>query len=93
MERRVYAAFRSQWPEKTIWVASPPISFRDYPNEEISLDEMINIMVGDFQRIVEYPKLGYQIAMDVPPAVQAAFQVLVSAGYDRQLLRPGIKRS
>jgi len=30
MERRSYATFRQRWPEKTVRVTSPQVSFRDY---------------------------------------------------------------
>ena len=56
MERRSYATFKKNWPNKEIIITSPNISFQKYPNNKISLDEVINIIVGDLQRIKEYPK-------------------------------------
>src|SRR6476660_5129342 len=55
MERRSYATFRKVWPEKALVVTSPQISFEDYPTEEKPLERVINIMVGDLQRIKFYP--------------------------------------
>lgn len=68
MERRTFATFKKVWPEKSLIVTSPPISFEDYPNEEISKDKVINIMVGDLQRIKLYPGRGFQIFQEIPPA-------------------------
>src|SRR5215467_10758484 len=49
MERRSYATFKKHWPDKEMIVTSPQISFDEYPIEEIPLERMINIMVGDLQ--------------------------------------------
>ena len=61
MERRSYATFKKHWPDKKLIVTSPQISFEDYPTEEIPLERVINIMVGDLQRIKYYPEKGFQI--------------------------------
>ena len=87
MERRTLATIRIYWPEKELIVSSPPISYTDYPNGEIGRDELINIMVGDLQRIIEYPALGYQIGQEVPEEVWDAYEKLISTGYDRHLIR------
>jgi uncharacterized SAM-binding protein YcdF (DUF218 family) len=91
MERRSFATFRKQWPEKEVIVTSPRVSLdeylRAYSNEALSADDVVSIMVGDLQRIREYPALGFQIAQEIPADVWAAFEALVKAGYDRHLLR------
>ncbi len=56
MERRSYATFKKHWPDKKLLVTSPQISFEEYPNEEIPMERVINIMVGDLQRIKLYPE-------------------------------------
>lgn len=86
MERRSYATFKKNWPEKELLVSSPPISFDDYPNEEIPLERVINIMVGDLQRIKEYPAKGFQIEQPIPVEVWEAFELLVNEGYDKHLI-------
>jgi len=87
MERRAYATFKKRWPEKRFIVTSPQISFDDYPNEEISKDDVINIMVGDLQRIKIYPEKGFQIFQEIPPDVWSAYEKLVELGYDKQLVK------
>lgn len=87
MERRAYATFAKVWPEKSFIVTSPEISFESYPNEVLSKDLIINIMVGDLQRIKEYPLLGFQIQQDIPAEVWSAYEGLVSAGYTKHLIR------
>jgi len=51
MERRTYATFQKQWPGKTVYVTSPQIPFKEYPTHEFSMERVINIMIGDLQRI------------------------------------------
>ncbi|HVQ32225.1 MAG TPA: YdcF family protein, partial [Vicinamibacteria bacterium] len=46
MERRTYATFKQRWPELDVIVTSPQVSFDDYPNDAISRDDVIHIMVG-----------------------------------------------
>ena len=87
MERRTYATIRQQWPEVEVRVTSPRLGFADYC-AVIPRDDVIHIMVGDLQRIMEYPALGYMIAQPVPEEVRAAFDQLVAAGYVRHLLAP-----
>lgn len=89
MERRAYATCRKLWPEVLPVAASPEVSFYDYPNEEISMDDLIHIMVGDFQRILHYPALGYQIPQSPPADVMEAYHELVRLGYTRHLIIEG----
>lgn len=87
MERRAYATFRKLWPEKVVRVSSPPIPFRDYFSPETPFELVVNVMVGDLQRILLYPSKGFQIPQQVPPQVLAAFEALVAAGYDQHLIK------
>lgn len=88
MERRTYATFMKQWPgpEIKISVTSPQISFADYPNAEISQQEVINIMIGDLQRIKIYPKKGFQIYQEIPEDIWDAFNRLKQKGYTDHLM-------
>ena len=85
MERRSYATFKKQWPDKDLIVTSPQISFEDYPTEEISMEKVINIMVGDLQRIRIYPGKGFQIPQEIPDDVWASFERLVARGFNQHL--------
>ena len=87
MERRSYATFKKHWPGKNVVITSPQISFDDYPNENIPADRVIEIMVGDLQRIKEYPAKGFQIYQDIPANVWNAFERLVELGFDGHLIK------
>lgn len=87
MERRAYATFNIRFPEIDIITASPTISYEDYPNEIISKDEMINIMVGDTQRIKLYPPRGFILEQEIPSNVWLAFEELVKRGFTQHLVK------
>ena len=87
MERRSYATFKKHWPDKKLLVTSPKISFDEYPIPDIPLERVINIMVGDLQRIIEYPQKGFQIKQEVPEDVLHAYETLIQLGYDQHLMK------
>ena len=91
MERRTFATFNKVWPGKSIRVTSPQLSMDEYlaryAHGSLTADDVISIMVGDLQRIREYPALGFQIPQDIPAEVWQAYNDLVKAGYDRHLLK------
>jgi uncharacterized SAM-binding protein YcdF (DUF218 family) len=86
MERRSYATFKKHWPDKQLIVTSPQISLAQYPNAEISLEEVIHIMVGDLQRVKVYPEKGFQIYQEIPSDVWDAYEQLVALGYTSHLI-------
>jgi uncharacterized SAM-binding protein YcdF (DUF218 family) len=91
MERRTFATFNKVWPGKSVRVTSPQLSMDDYlarySHDSLTADDVISIMVGDLQRIREYPARGFQIPQDIPADVWRAYEELVEAGYDRHLLK------
>ncbi len=86
MERRSYATFKKVWPEPEIIVTSPPILFADYPIPGITREQVINIMVGDLQRIKIYPDKGFQIPQAIPQNVWSAYEKLVAVGFTNELV-------
>jgi len=86
MERRTYATIKVHWPEKELIVSSPPLTYEEYPNREISRDGLINIMVGDLQRIIEYPALGFQIEQHLSEKVKKAYEELIHQGYTKHMI-------
>ncbi len=89
MERRLYAALRKQWEEVDCIITSPIISmyeyFNDVLNTDVSKEELINIIIGDFQRIDSYAKKGYQIPQDIPDEVWQAYNNLIRLGYNKYI--------
>lgn len=87
-ERRALSAFEAQWPDThtKIRVSSMGGSLEDYCNLEQPFDLVVNIMAGDMQRILEYPKRHLQTPQDVPSGVMEAYQRLVALGYTHHLI-------
>ena len=89
MERRSYATFMQRWPGKRLIVTSPQVPFEEYlarySNETLSEADVIGIMVGDLQRIRDYPARGFQIPQEIPADVWDAYEELVRLGYDTHL--------
>ena len=86
MERRSFATFKKHWPDKKLLVTSPQIPFEEYATREIPMERVINIMVGDLQRIKVYPEKGFQVQQDIPGFVWEAYEKLVAAGFDQHLI-------
>ena len=81
MERRSYATFKLHWPDKELIVTSPQIDFEDYPTPEMPMERVIDMMVGDLQRIRIYPAKGFQIPQEIPDDVWSAYEKLVAWGF------------
>lgn len=86
MERRAYATCRKVWPEVEPTCASEPLKFDDYVRSIGDEKFVIDMLVGDLQRIIEYPKLGFATEQHVPQDVLTAYDRLVQAGFDSRLL-------
>jgi uncharacterized SAM-binding protein YcdF (DUF218 family) len=87
MERRAWATFKRRWPEPDLQVTSPPIPYEDYPTPQIPRDLVINILVGDVQRMRVYAERGFQVPQPIPDDVWAAWEELVARGYTGHLVR------
>ena len=90
-ERRLYATLKKQWPELNFTVTSPQNTYEEYiqyyeDSSELNVDDFINIMVGDLQRIDVYGKNGFQISQTIPNSVWNAYLTLINQGYDKQLI-------
>ena len=91
MERRITAAMGVYWPELVFSVTSPQVSIPEYlhraKEQGISENASISVIVGDFQRMDLYAKLGFQLPQHIPEEVWQAFHQLVTLGYDKQLAK------
>ena len=91
MERRIVAAMGVYWPEQSFTVTCPQVTIPEYlrraKDQGISENASISVIVGDFQRIELYAKLGYQLPQYIPPEAWEAYHTLVAMGYDKQLAK------
>lgn len=90
MERRLYAAMEVYWPEAKAVFTSPQVSMEEYIQNSVAqgLSEktVVDVIVGDFQRMDVYAKKGYQIPQDIPSQVWDAFYRLVRLGHTSELV-------
>ena len=91
MERRLYAAMQVYWPEADAAYTSPLLDLDEYIRRSVAqgLTEknVIEVMVGDLQRMDVYARKGYQIPQDIPVEVWDAFHALVEMGYTGELVQ------
>ena len=70
MERRIKAAMGVYWPELDFRVTSPQVTIPEYleaaSRQGISPNASVSVIVGDFQRMDLYAKLGYQLPQHIP---------------------------
>jgi uncharacterized SAM-binding protein YcdF (DUF218 family) len=87
MERRAYATCRKVWPEVEVVCASEPLKLDDYVQSIGDEKLVIDMLVGDLQRVIEYPKRGFATEQDIPVDVFAAYDRLLAAAFDSRVLR------
>ncbi|WP_406458823.1 YdcF family protein [Streptomyces sp. NBC_01622] len=86
MERRSYATCRKLWPEAEVVCASEPLELDDYIKSIGDEKLVVDMLVGDLQRVIEYPRLGFAVEQDVPGDVHDAYERLLGAGFDSRLI-------
>ncbi|MFC3448108.1 YdcF family protein [Amycolatopsis speibonae] len=86
-QRRAYATCKKLWPEVEVRCASRPLPLDDYIESIGDVDRVINMLVGDTQRITVYAERGFATQQEVPSNVVEAYDRLVRAGFRERLLR------
>ncbi|MFD7911350.1 YdcF family protein [Streptomyces sp. NPDC059752] len=87
MERRSFATARKLWPEVEVLCASEPLELDDYLKSIGDEKLVLDMLVGDLQRVIEYPKLGFAISQDVPEDVYDAYESLMRDGFTSRVIR------
>jgi hypothetical protein len=87
MERRARATAKVHLGPMQFTVTSPPCTFEEYCLRRHDPALIFNLMVGDFQRIAQYPALGFQASEEIPADAEGAYRRMVAAGFDRHLLQ------
>ena len=91
MERRIKAAMGVYWPDLDFRVTSPQVTIQEYleaaKGQGVTENASVSVIVGDFQRMDLYAKLGYQLPQHIPEQAVEAFHQLVEMGYDKQLAK------
>ncbi|WP_430782969.1 YdcF family protein [Actinoplanes sp. G11-F43] len=85
-QRRAYATCKKIWPKIDVICIALPISLEEYVANIGDSRKVIDMIVGDTQRIEVYAKLGFAISQHIPEDVKAAFSRLIEAGYTSRLI-------
>jgi uncharacterized SAM-binding protein YcdF (DUF218 family) len=86
VQRRVFAALPIAWPEIQATIVSPEMTLDEYFTDELQPDKVINIMLGDLQRLWVYGKRGWSAPQEIPGTVLASYRRLKELGFSRQLI-------
>ncbi|MBD1577755.1 YdcF family protein [Vibrio sp. S11_S32] len=87
MERRALACCEQLWPQVNAQVTSPQFpNFIDYCNTLHPSCDVINLMVGELQRIELYPNQGFFKPQPWPENMTQIMQSLIAIGYDEHLI-------
>jgi uncharacterized SAM-binding protein YcdF (DUF218 family) len=85
-QRRAYATSRKIWPEVDPICASLPLPLAEYIESIGDVDRVLNMLVGDTQRIDLFAQRGFAVPQPMPDNVKQAYDELVQRGYTARLL-------
>lgn len=85
-QRRAFATCRKVWPEVHVICTSAPLSLDDYVASIGSAKLVIDMLVGDTQRVVEYARIGFAVPQEMPQDVVEAYRRLVNQGFTSRLV-------
>jgi uncharacterized SAM-binding protein YcdF (DUF218 family) len=86
MQRRVWATLAVEWPAMHATLASPDMTLDEYFTAELPAEKIINIMMGDLQRIWVYARRGWSAPQTIPADVREAYQGLIALGFTKHLI-------
>jgi uncharacterized SAM-binding protein YcdF (DUF218 family) len=87
-QRRAYATCNKLWPDLDVVCSSRPQSLPDYIASIGDEDKVLNMLVGDTQRIWVHADQGFAAPQEVPAVVLDAYGRLVGARYTHRLIDP-----
>jgi uncharacterized SAM-binding protein YcdF (DUF218 family) len=85
-QRRAHATVRKLWPEVDVTCSAAQQDLDTYVASIGDPDRVVNMLVGDTQRLDLHAQAGYAIAQQIPEEVQTAYDRLVRAGYTSRLI-------
>ncbi len=85
-QRRAYATCKKMFPNWDVVCYSNPLALDDYVRTIGDVRKVIDMLVGDTQRIKAYADKGFAIAQEMPTEVEHAYAGLVQAGFVSRLV-------
>ena len=92
MGKRIRATLEKQWPQTGVrfLIAPADRSLEAYLERlaacGVDEHEMVSNIVGDFQRMDVYAKLGYQTPVSMPSEAREAFERMKTLGYTKYII-------
>jgi hypothetical protein len=86
---RVALTIPIQWPDVTAFVDSPPLTFPDDVSHIIGVFGVMHEMVGDIDRVIQYPAQGFQAPHALPQDILESWRALIAEGFGQHLLPAG----
>lgn len=86
LERRAKEVFKKFLPNKNSFFSYLDIDFESFINTQISKDDLINMMVGEVQRLITYSSKGYLPYQGISDKVKEATKRLIKRGYTKYLI-------
>lgn len=89
-ELRTLLTAKKVFSDKELYVTSPEISFLEYLNYIKSKGEdyfktVVSVLVGNIQRIIVYPSLGFSEYVEVPCEIIKAYYLLKELGFTSEI--------
>ncbi|MDN5893291.1 MAG: YdcF family protein [Nocardioides sp.] len=88
-QRRAYATARRLWPDLDVTCSARTQSLTDYIASIGDTERVLNMLVGDTQRIWVYANAGYAEPQPIDAETLDAYQRLVDTGYTSRLITSG----
>ncbi|MBE1876615.1 YdcF family protein [Myceligenerans pegani] len=85
-QRRAWATVRKLWPQLDVVCSARWLALEDYIASIGDEQRVLNMLVGDTQRLWVYADAGFAVPVKVPDDVRGAYERLVKAGYTKRLL-------
>ncbi len=85
-QHRAYATCQKLWPEIEVICSSRPQPLEDYILTIGDASKVLNMLVGDTQRIWLYADQGFAVPQEMPNEVREAYERLLAHGYSKRLL-------
>jgi len=83
---RASATMAKVWPEVEIVCSARSLTLTDYIASIGDVSRVLNMLVGDTQRLWTYADRGYAAEVDVPTHIAAAYRRLVDAGLTSRMI-------
>lgn len=85
-QRRAYGIAKLARPELDVRCASRPLPLDDYVADIGDVNRVVNMLVGDTQRVALDAKHGFAITQDIPDDVRSCYRNLVAAGFTSRVI-------